>query len=106
MEALRLDCGVGRDAAVGHSETVAAFEPPAVALRAEVGGQVVANGEAVSRHPVIGEGECRGEVGRAGTRCAVDAGLEGIALAAAQPLRQAPIGAGAGEREAHHGVWR
>ena len=32
---------------------------------------------------------------------AVDAGLEGIALAAAQSLRQAPIGAGASEREAH-----
>ena len=105
MEALRLDRGVGRNPAVGRPEAVAAFEPPAVALRVEVGGQVVAGkGEAVGRHPVVGEGEGRGEISRARSRRAVDAGLEGIALAAAQPLRQAPVGAGAGEREAHHGV--
>jgi hypothetical protein len=49
---------------------------------------------------VVGESERRGEIGGAGFGCAVDAGLEGIALAAAKPLRQAPIGAGASEREA------
>ena len=37
---LRLDRGVGRDPAIGRPEAVAAFEPPAVALGVEVGGQV------------------------------------------------------------------
>src|SRR5262249_58377200 len=91
--------GKGREAAVGGPKGVPAFEPPAVALRVEVGGEVVADGEAVGRHPMVGEREGRGEIGWARTRCAVDAGLEGIALAAAQPLRQAPIGAAAGQRE-------
>ena len=77
---------------VGRSETVAAFEPPAVALRVEVGGQVIAEGETIGRHPVIGEGEGRCEISRAVFGRAVDAGLEGIAFAAAEPLRQAPIG--------------
>ena len=36
VEALRLDCGVGRDAAVGRPEAVAALEPPAVALRVKL----------------------------------------------------------------------
>ena len=67
---------------------VAAFEPPAVALRVEVGGQVVADGEAVGRHPMISKGEGRGEISRAVFRRTIDAGLEGIALAAAQALRQ------------------
>ena len=67
---------------------------------------VAGKGEAVGRHPVIGVGEGRGEISRARSRRAVDAGLEGIALAAAEPLRQAPIGAAAGEREAHHRVAR
>jgi hypothetical protein len=35
----------------------------AVALRVEIGGQVVADGEAVGRHPVIGKGEGRSEIG-------------------------------------------
>ena len=55
---------------------------------------------------MIGEGEGRGEIGRAVFGRAVDAGLEGIALAAAEPLRQAPIGAAAGKCEAHHGIGR
>ena len=42
VETLRLDRSVGRDPDVGRRETVAAFEPPAVALRVEVGGQVIA----------------------------------------------------------------
>ena len=67
---------------------VAAFEPPAVALRVEVGGQVVEDGEPIGGHPVVGEGEGRGKVGRTPPGRTVDAGLEGIALAAAQALRQ------------------
>ena len=55
---------------------------------------------------MVGEGEGRREIGRAGTGGAVDAGLEGIALAATQPLRQAPIGAAAGEGKAHHRIGR
>src|SRR5262249_56625917 len=88
------------------AEVVAVYAGAAVALRVEVGGEVVADGEAVGRHPMIGERKRRGEVGRTPAGRAVDAGLEGIALAAAQPLRQAPIGAAAGQREAHHGVGR
>ena len=42
VEALRLDRRVGRDPAIGRREAIAAFEPPAVALRVEVRGQVVA----------------------------------------------------------------
>jgi len=61
---------------------------------------VIADGDAVSRHPVIGEGEGRAEIGRTPAGRTVERGLEGIALTAAQPLRQAPIGAAAGEREA------
>ena len=61
---------------------------------------IAGKGEAVGRHPVIGEGERGGEIARAPLRRAVDAGLERIALAAAQSLREIPIGAGAGQREA------
>ena len=106
MEALPLDRGIGRDAAVDGGEAIAALDPPAVALRVEVSGEVVADGEAVGRHPVIGEGEGRGEIGGTGAGGAVEAGLEGIALAAAQPLRQAPIGAAAGEGETRHRIGR
>jgi hypothetical protein len=53
------------DPAVGDTEAVPAFEPPAVALRVELSGQVIAEGETVGRHPVIGEGEGRGEISRA-----------------------------------------
>ena len=54
---------------------------------------------------MIGEGEGRCEIGGAVFGRAVQAGLEGIALAAAEPLRQAPIGAAAGKCETHHGIW-
>ena len=87
-----------------HGEAIAALDPPAVALRVKVGGQVVVDGEAVSRHPVIGEGKGRGEIGRTPAGRAVEASLEGIALAAAQPLRQAPIGAATGEGETRHRI--
>ena len=53
---------------------------------------------------MVGIGEGGGEVGRPGFRRPVDAGLEGIALAGAEPLRQAPAGAGAGKCEARDGV--
>src|ERR1700738_3445550 len=49
VEALRLDRGVGRDRAIERCEAVAGFEPPAVALRVEVSGQVIADGDAVGR---------------------------------------------------------
>ena len=62
--------------------------------------------EAVGRHPVIGEGEGRRQVGGARTGHAVDTGLEGVALAAAETVRQAPIGAAAGECHTHDGVGR
>jgi hypothetical protein len=100
VEVLRLDCGIGRDATPRHAEAVAAFKPPAVTLRIEVGAEMIEDGKAVGRHPVIGEGEGRGEIGGAGFRRAVDAGLERIALPAAQPLRQAPI-----RRECIRSTW-
>ena len=55
---------------------------------------------------MIGKGERRGEIGRTRAGRTVDAGLKGVALAATQPLRQAPIGAGAGERETRDRVGR
>ena len=67
---------------------------------------VAGEGDAVGRHPVLGIGEGGGEIGRTRAHGAVDAGLEGVALAAAQPLREAPVGAAAGEREACHRVRR
>ena len=89
------------------AQAIAAFEASADALRIEFRGEVIAGeGEPVSRHPVVGEGEGRREIGRAGTGGAVHAGLEGVALAATQTLRQAPIGAAAGEGKAHHRIGR
>ena len=67
---------------------------------------IAGEGEAVGGHPVVGVGERGGEIGRTRTRRAVDAGLKRIALAGAQALRQAPVGAAAGEREAHHRAGR
>src|SRR5262249_7587340 len=85
----------------------AAFHAPAERLRVEVCGEMVAGkGEAVGRHPVVGEGQGRGEIGRAPSRRAVEARLERIALAAAQALRQAPVGAAAGQRNADYAVAR
>src|SRR5262249_45413521 len=78
---------------VRRSETIAAFEPPAVALRVEIGSEAVADGCAVGRHPVVGEGKRRGEIGGTEAGGAADAGLEGIAPAAAPPPRPAPMGA-------------
>src|SRR5262249_38882120 len=65
---------------------------------------MIEDGGTVRRHPVIGKGEGRGEIGGAVFGGAVDAGLERIALAAAHPLRQVPLGAAAGQGEAEHGV--
>src|SRR5437660_7297134 len=55
---------------------------------------------------MVGEIEGGGEISRTRARRTIDAGLEGIALAAAEPLRQTPIGAAAGKRDAHHTVAR
>src|SRR4029078_7436231 len=94
---LRLDCRIGRDPAEHPSKAITALEASADALRIELRGEGVAGeGEAVGRHPGVGECESCGEVGRAGTGGAIDAGLEGIAPATTQPLRQAPIGTTAG----------
>src|SRR5262249_53983097 len=67
---------------------------------------VAGKGEAVGRHPMVGEGQGRGDISRTPSRRAVEPGLERVALAAPQALRQAPIGAAAGERDAHHAVAR
>src|SRR5215472_4398143 len=55
---------------------------------------------------MIGVGERGGEIGGTRARRAVEPGLERVALAGAKPLRQAPAGAAAGEREAHHRAGR
>src|SRR3989440_13009068 len=96
---------MGGDPAVEGGDAVAALHAPAERLRVEAGGEMVAGkGEAVSRHPVIGEGERGGEIARPPLRRAVEAGLERIALAAAQSLRQVPIGTRAGPRAADDGA--
>src|SRR5262249_56853259 len=95
----------GQRAAIEGREAVAALDSAGDALRVEARGEMVAGkGEAVGRHPVIGVGEGGREIGRARACGAIDAGLEGIALAAAQPLGEAPVGAAAGERGSHHAV--
>ena len=55
---------------------------------------------------MIGEGQRAGDIGRTEPADAVDAGLEGVAAAGAERLRQTPIGAAAGERKAGHRVRR
>src|SRR5262249_7961836 len=88
-------------------EAIAALDAAAVRLRVEARGEVVAGKrETVGGHPMVGVGQGRGEIGRTPLRRAVDAGLERVALAAADPLREGPIGAAAGEREAHHRAGR
>src|SRR5262249_22801942 len=98
---LPLDCRVRREAPVDGGEAIAALHASAETPRVEARGEVIAGkGEAIGRHPVIGVGERGGEIGRAPPRRAVEARLERIALAAAPPLRTAPIGPAGGEREA------
>src|SRR5215471_4315752 len=85
-EALHLNRGIGRNAAVDCGEAIAALDPPAIALRVEARGEMVAGKrEAVARHPVIDEGERRGEIGWPRARRAVDARLERVALAGTEP---------------------
>src|SRR6516162_2720633 len=55
---------------------------------------------------MIGESKRRGEIGRTPAGRAVDAGLEGIAFAATQSLRHAPVGAAAGEGETGYRIGR
>ena len=106
-EALRLQRRVGRHPADHGCEAIAAFGAAAEALRVEVGGEMVTEGgKAVGRHPMVGEGERTGEIPRTGAGGGVDAGLERVAPAAAEALRQAPVGATAGERKAGNGVGR
>src|SRR6516164_4690611 len=79
MEVLCLDCGVRREPAVDGREAIAAFYPPAERLRVEARAEMIAGkGEAVGRHPVIGVGERRGEIGGTRARRAVEAGLERV----------------------------
>ena len=110
MEVLRLQRGIRRhpddDAGDRHGITIAAFEPRSVALADEGRPQLIAERNAVGGEPVIGEGERGREIGRTGMRLGIDAGLEGIAAAAAQALRQSPVGAAAGEAEAVSDAWR
>src|SRR4029079_2903283 len=102
-EPLRLDRPIGREPAVVGGKTIAALYPYAIALRVEARAEMVAGkGEAVGRQPMIGEGERGGDIGGTRARSAVETGLEGVALAAAYPPREVPVGAAAGEREAHH----
>src|SRR3954451_10759352 len=53
---------------------------------------------------MIREGKGCGEVRRSRARGGIDACLEGITLAPAEALRQAPGSASAGERETQHGL--
>src|SRR5262245_64728284 len=100
VERLRLDRRVAREPPVVGGKAIAAFYAPAERLRVDARGEMVAGkGEAVGRHPVVGEGKRGGEIGGTRTRRAIDAGLERIALAAADALRQGPVGAAAGKRE-------
>jgi hypothetical protein len=55
---------------------------------------------------VIGESEVACDIERTEACHAIDAGLEGVAPAAAESLRETPIGAAAGKREARNGVRR
>ena len=76
-----------REPAEHGREAVAALDPPAQRLRIKTCGEMVAGkGKAIRRHPMIGEREGRGEIGRARARCTVNARLKGIALAAASSV--------------------
>src|SRR5258707_6339418 len=79
VETLRLDRGVGRDSAIWRPEQVAAFEPPAVALGVEVGGQVARS----LRLPARASGSTRQQVL-----------IPGDSLARASPTRLSSEGDG------------
>src|SRR5215475_11150748 len=55
---------------------------------------------------MVGEGERPGEIPRTGAGGSIDTGLERVAAAATEALRQAPIGATTGERKAGNSVRR
>src|SRR5262245_13020357 len=106
-EALRLKCRVGCHPTDPGCEAIAALCAAAKALRVEVRSQMVTErGNAVGRHPMVGEGERTGDIPRTKAGSAVDTGLERVAPAAAKALRQAPIGATAGECKADNTVGR
>src|SRR5215831_15368056 len=95
-EALRLQRRVWRHPADHGCEAIAAFGAAAETLRGEVRGEMITEGgQAVSRHPMVGEGERTGEIPRTGAGDGVGAGLERVAPAAAEALRQVPIDAAA-----------
>ena len=85
---------------------ITAFEPRPVALAGEAGVELIAERAAAGREPVIGEGNCAGDVSRAEPADAIGAGLQRVAVSTTERIRQAPIGAGAGERKARHRVGR
>jgi hypothetical protein len=62
---------------------------------------IASEGKAVGRHPMLGKGKRASKIGGARARDAVEAGLEGVAVAAAEPTRKPPIGEAAGQRHAH-----
>src|SRR5262249_4835184 len=99
VEALCLDRRVRRDPAVERRDAVAAFNPPAERLRVEARGEMVAGkGEAVGRHPVIGEGERGGRTAPPHCGGAVEPGWGRTALPAPHPRRETPLGPAAGKR--------
>src|SRR5262249_40544412 len=89
-----------------HDKAVAAFEAGTVALAVETCAELIAEHRAVRREPAIGERERGGEVSGTPVGHAIDAGAKGIASADAEPLRQVPVGAAAGQREADDGGGR
>src|SRR5262249_2010260 len=110
MERLRLKSGVRRNLeptyARWHDEAIAALKASTKAFAGELRGERITEREAVGGEPVAGEGKGCRNVSRTKIALAVDANLERIASATAEALRQAPIGAAAGEREPCQRVWR
>src|SRR4029077_14744824 len=100
-EVLRLRGGVRRHPeSRQHREAVTAFKTRVVALSVEIRRELTAQRAAVGGEPMIGEGERAGEIGRSHMGDAIDAGLHGVAAAAAEAACQTPIRAAARKREA------
>ena len=101
VEGLRLHRRIGGNPAEEGSKAPAALEASAIALRTKARCEVIAGkSEAVSRKPVLGKGERAGKVGGTVARDAVEAGLEGVAVAAPQSVGKPPIREPAGQRHA------
>src|ERR1700739_4669524 len=110
MKVLRLERGVGSDphsvAIERNGKAITAFKPAGVALALETRRELVAECGAARAEPVVGERNRAGEVGRPLMAHAMDAGHERIAPAGAEPLRQIPVGTGAGARETKNRIRR